>query len=279
MWSDYVLRPRFTAALGTAIVGAFTVVNLGAADATAITACVNRDSGAIRIVSPSQQCKKTESRVVWNVQGPAGPQGPAGLPGPQGLAGAVGPQGPQGVQGVTGATGAVGAAGPEGRIGVSGPEGRIGPRGVGALRIVDSLGQEVGSHLPSSSNFRPYAVRQLSEGLVALPVTGDVFRGESGILLSYESTDCTGTSWTVFAAPSEINSMLLVAKVVGQTAVYPGFPHRLIRERSFQSITPDTNPTGHEACVAQEATTLQAAGEARMLDLSSLNLVPPFRVQ
>src|SRR5262245_54011906 len=87
------------------IAGAFVVTLALApisADAQQIFACVNNNSGAIRIVAQGAPCRTPESLVTWNVvgpQGPPGPAGPAGVlgpPGPQGPAGPPGPPGPKG---------------------------------------------------------------------------------------------------------------------------------------------------------------------------------------
>jgi hypothetical protein len=44
-------------------------------------------SQQVRIVAANEPCRRTETRLQWNVTGPVGPQGPKGDPGP------VGPQG------------------------------------------------------------------------------------------------------------------------------------------------------------------------------------------
>ena len=67
-----------------------------------IFACVNANSGAVRIVAQGAACRTPERLVTWNVVGPQGPPGPAGPagalgpPGPQGPAGPPGPPGPKG---------------------------------------------------------------------------------------------------------------------------------------------------------------------------------------
>lgn len=38
-------------------------------------ACTHKENGKMRLVSDASQCKKVESCVCWNVQGPEGPQG------------------------------------------------------------------------------------------------------------------------------------------------------------------------------------------------------------
>src|SRR5262245_53697376 len=91
------------------IAGAFVVTLALApisADAQQIFACVNANSGAIRIVAQGAVCRTPESLVTWNVVGPQGPPGPAGP------AGALGPSGPQGPAGPAGAQGRAGQQGP-----------------------------------------------------------------------------------------------------------------------------------------------------------------------
>jgi hypothetical protein len=70
-----------------------------------IEACINKGNGGVRLVATDVLCHANETRVQWNVMGPAGPAGP---PGP------AGPAGPQGEPGADGADGADGlsAGGP-----------------------------------------------------------------------------------------------------------------------------------------------------------------------
>ena len=49
-----------------------------AAGATTIYACVNKKSGAVRIVSAKAKCKRTEHKLSWGSTGPAGPAGVTG---------------------------------------------------------------------------------------------------------------------------------------------------------------------------------------------------------
>ena len=79
-----------------------------------LEACVNPGNGDMRLVDSSTACHNNETRVTWNIEGPAGPAGPTGPAGPMGPAGATGPEGPAGPTGATGATGATGPAGPPG---------------------------------------------------------------------------------------------------------------------------------------------------------------------
>jgi hypothetical protein len=100
-----------------------------------IYACIqggDDDDGKVRIVSKPNACRKRESAISWNVQGPAGPAGAAGPKGATGSPGAPGQQGipgVQGVQGTPGAQGIPGAPGQQGAPGVQGSKGDTGPAG------------------------------------------------------------------------------------------------------------------------------------------------------
>ncbi len=98
-----------------------------------INACVNKKNGLVRVVAASRPCKKGESGLAWNRQGPAGSRGP------DGSNGSAGPAGPAGAKGDAGARGATGQAGP------AGPKGDAGP----ALPSLESL-NGVGCHLGGS---------------------------------------------------------------------------------------------------------------------------------
>ena len=80
-----------------------------------LEACINPGNGGMRLVASDVNCHNNETRVEWNIMGPAGPAGPPGPTGPTGATGATGPAGP------TGATGATGPAGPAGPAGPPGP--------------------------------------------------------------------------------------------------------------------------------------------------------------
>jgi len=131
------LKRGFT--VGTlAALGLLLVANLAATafahgnDSNEIHACYGPGNNDLRIVQSSEDCKKNETHIVWNVMGPSGetgPQGPAGPEGPAGPAGPAGPQGPQGEQGAIGPAGPRGAEGPAGPVGPAGPAGPAGAEG------------------------------------------------------------------------------------------------------------------------------------------------------
>lgn len=80
---------------------ALVAVPVCAAPSPVIFACVSK-AGDVRIVASAAACRKGETPVSWNTQGPQGPQGtqgPAGIQGPHGI------QGVQGVQGIEGPPG------------------------------------------------------------------------------------------------------------------------------------------------------------------------------
>jgi hypothetical protein len=66
-----------------------------------LEACVNPGNGNLRLVEPSTACHNNETRVSWNVEGPAGPVGPAGPAGPTGPTGATGQDGQDGADGAS----------------------------------------------------------------------------------------------------------------------------------------------------------------------------------
>jgi len=69
------------------------------AQAVTIYACVKKD-GTARFVTRTRKCRKGETKLSWNSQGPAGSNGAAGAPGAAGAEGKAGAQGP-GAQGIT----------------------------------------------------------------------------------------------------------------------------------------------------------------------------------
>jgi hypothetical protein len=66
------------------------------AAADTIYACINTNSGAVRIVSPTVKCIKNEVASSWNTTGPKGDPGEPGTLGQTGQQGLQGQQGPSG---------------------------------------------------------------------------------------------------------------------------------------------------------------------------------------
>jgi hypothetical protein len=113
----------------------------------ALNACIQKESGEVRIIGITEDCRRTEVRVQLAIAGaaavitatgatgaigptgPIGPMGPAGPIGPAGPAGPKGDSGATGPAGLAGATGEAGAQGPKGDPGATGPAGPAGPTG------------------------------------------------------------------------------------------------------------------------------------------------------
>lgn len=145
------LRPGavvLAAALGGAVIGGVAIADNSAA--VPVNACVHDETGAVRIVSASGECRSSETPTSWNREGPigpvgppgpAGPEGPVGAAGPAGDPGAQGPAGPQGERGPAGPQGEPGAPGPQGAQGIPGPPGPQGPAGtaLGTLRDLEGV--------------------------------------------------------------------------------------------------------------------------------------------
>jgi hypothetical protein len=55
-----------------------------ASTSSVLEACINPGNGNMRLVDAGTDCHANETRVQWNVEGPAGPPGPTGSPGPTG---------------------------------------------------------------------------------------------------------------------------------------------------------------------------------------------------
>jgi hypothetical protein len=66
-----------------------------------ITACANKHSGRVHLVTSGARCHHGEQKITWNQKG---------VPGSAGLTGKTGATGPTGSTGTTGATGANGAS-------------------------------------------------------------------------------------------------------------------------------------------------------------------------
>jgi Collagen triple helix repeat (20 copies) len=101
-------------------------------------ACLN-PAGQARFVGATEQCRRQETRVTWNVVGAPGPQGPQGATGPQGPAGPRGPQGIQGPAGAQGQTGERGLQGDPGTAGAPGAPGENAPAGAIRGRITSPI--------------------------------------------------------------------------------------------------------------------------------------------
>ena len=84
-----------TAAIFVALGGGAYALTAPSGSAGVVKACVNKRTGAVRIVRKNR-CKKRERRITWNVRGVQGPKGDAGNQGVPGVPGSIGATGAQG---------------------------------------------------------------------------------------------------------------------------------------------------------------------------------------
>jgi hypothetical protein len=80
-------------ALGAAGIAVAVSQSIYADSEGVLHGCVNKKTGALRVVLPGAACKSTENALSWNQVGEAGPQGPAGARGETGPQGEPGPAG------------------------------------------------------------------------------------------------------------------------------------------------------------------------------------------
>ena len=222
---------RTAVALGiiVPVVGAASWVAASENPSPAIHACVHRETGQVRIVSAGDQCRRTETALEWNAEGPAGPAGEVGPAGSQGEIGPAGPKGdpgPAGPQGETGpggphgepgATGPAGPAGPQGETGPAGPAGPPGPGG--GTGGISGWEQKTASTIVSAG--KPGSV------IVRCSTGKQVFTGgfgtsglEMSILESHPATVASGQNpgWVVFAHNKGTSDATLTVYAVCATA-------------------------------------------------------------
>jgi hypothetical protein len=122
-------------AVGAVAITSLSVLSAHGGDASRIHACVkDRDQDGegrfARVVGATEICKRGETGLDWNIQGPIGPAGPQGNIGPKGERGDAGAIGPQGIPG------SIGATGPQGPVGAKGEPGAVGPAGISGYEVV-----------------------------------------------------------------------------------------------------------------------------------------------
>jgi hypothetical protein len=217
-----------------------------AAEQNVIYGCVGPNR-VLRIVSERNQCDG--KLIVWNVAGPPGPTGPSGPAGPQGLPGEQGPQG---------ATGAPGS---------------------GALRVLDALGQNVGTFSPETfgSAVAGYSVRGAIRTLNGIPVVLPVQQTgfiERAITYWYRETDCSGDPFI----DHQVGGLDLLPRrgfVRGAVVYYPADPVEPVLINSVRVFPVGTDVSALVPCESFVSTTF--VGRAATSDVSGL--LPPFRVE
>jgi hypothetical protein len=209
-----------------------------------IKACVNKRTGALRVVRNGKRCKKSERTISWNASGQAGPQGAAGN------AGAAGLQGPAGTPGVGGASGAVGATGPAG-------PGPATPENVTLLSenwagfgspswtnqpaaLTELFGTTIGrlkANLTASAQVRLLAnVAQAGAATAALRVqystdqaSWNSLDGSTGPAVNINTTGLKVSSWVDLVAGANADVFLRVVGINGDGTADPDFGNMVLQ--------------------------------------------------
>ncbi|HEX6380939.1 MAG TPA: hypothetical protein VF180_06830 [Acidimicrobiia bacterium] len=214
---------RTAVALGiiVPVVGAASWVAASENPSPTIHACVHRETGQVRIVSAGEQCRRNETALEWNAEGPAGPAGAGaeGVMGPAGPQGEMGPAGPQGDIGPAGPAGDPGPAGPQGEPGPAGPAGPAGPQGPAGAGGISGWEQRTAFTMVSAGGIGSAVVRctsgkQVFTGGFATPGTGMT------IVESHPATVSAGQNpgWIVWGRNSGASDTTLTVYAVCATA-------------------------------------------------------------
>lgn len=214
---------RTAVALGiiVPVVGAASWVAANENPSPTIHACVHRETGQVRIVSAGEQCRRNETALEWNAEGPAGPAGAGaeGVMGPAGPQGEMGPAGPQGDIGPAGPAGDPGPAGPQGEPGPAGPAGPAGPQGPAGAGGISGWEQRTAFTMVSAGGIGSAVVRctsgkQVFTGGFATPGTGMT------IVESHPATVSAGQNpgWIVWGRNSGASDTTLTVYAVCATA-------------------------------------------------------------
>jgi hypothetical protein len=253
-------RGRWICALGAAGVIGLALGISGASSTQQILACVNK-LGELRIVQASDECKRTESPLTWNIQGPSGP---------------TGPQGPKGDPGSPGTPGAEGPRGLEGPVGLQGEMGPTGPAGAGSLRIIDAVGNDVGPFVRESGV--DFVFAQVGDPFVRLRVLPTGF-SSTGILFYWTGSNCDGNRFL----PDE--TLFRTGQIIGTIAAWLVNPTedviQIVDYRSFEVLN-ETEVLGQSKrgfCFrGQNGQIRGRQGDVATVDLATLGLTPPFSV-
>jgi hypothetical protein len=88
--------PAVLIAVVTLVAGGTVAATASSADDATYAGCVNKSSGALRVIQPSGSCTSKEYKITWNEKGPRGARGPRGFKGENGKDGMDGKDGKDG---------------------------------------------------------------------------------------------------------------------------------------------------------------------------------------
>lgn len=192
--------------------GTYAVAQSGSG---AIKGCSHKKTGALRVLSGTQKCKRTERALSWNVEGapgaagtngsaglngakgengPAGAAGSNGAAGAAGANGAIGPTGPAGADGTNGTAGTIGATGP------TGPEGNIGPTGPAGS---PDTGAQILTKLAPVDGAGSALDADLLDGFEGAAYGREVAALDVSTTITISASQCTATSSSVPAGVLE----------------------------------------------------------------------------
>jgi hypothetical protein len=172
--------------------------------------------------------------------------------------------------------------------GPAGPQGTPGERGLpgeGALRVVDSTGQTVGAFLAQDvppAGYQHLAVAKAGSQVVFLLVNRNGFRDNYVSFLYHTTPDCTGQRYLAMGNSPYVNPAAIVeptqpAAVQRGYAIFPDGSMTVEPIASREYFAPGADYRSPGLCEAVSLTTTVAP--ARGLELATLNVVPPFRIQ
>ncbi|MDA8296222.1 MAG: type VI secretion system tube protein Hcp [Actinomycetota bacterium] len=233
--------PRWAVAAGIGAVviggGTTTAAELAFASTPApqvLTACKSL-AGFLRLVSSPSDCRRNETAVQWNIQGPTGPQGPVG---PKGTTGATGPAGPKG------------PAGPQGPVGPQGPAGSLSASGVAGPQVVGHLTllpQQPGQPAVASQTMAIYSFSSDLKQTLNLGSLGAETGAGKLTLSPITVTVPIGTFDTVLAQDEALGTPLAGAQVVlyqpGTTTPAETLNLAVVAVSDLSTLTGGTNST------------------------------------
>jgi hypothetical protein len=208
--------------------------------------------------------------VTLGVAGPAGAPGPKGDPGMPGPKGDPGAQGPKGDQGVAGAQGLRGDVGPRGVEGAPGPSGAP---GAAAVRVIDSIGNVVGTVTGVDSTNHVQILREVTDGIwLSLMVTRSGF-DQNLLTFIYQSMDCSGPEYLQVDTPPLLNHPAVTDGVIAYYAGDPELALGNLHSYSQKTLT----GLGAGRCTPVGLGSGVYIGVATLVDLSTI--VPPFHLK
>jgi hypothetical protein len=141
---------------------------------------------------------------------------------------------------------------------------------VGGVQVVDSLGQEVG---PLARSLGPLALRQIGPIVFQLGVDSNGFNLNS-ISFYYTSQNCSGLR---YLQQDQTTTLWRTTYIRGTRAFYPSDPLEQINVMSREDIPPNADPNLPGQCKSDVR--IISGGSVAIFDLSTLGLVPPFRLE